>query len=128
MKYLKMFSLCCLIVFTLACSKRKEKKQGEELQKLQAQFSVFEKMANLEVCNDSTLWKITSYGMKACGGAEGYLAYSVQIDTALFFKRIMEYNQDQAAYVEKWGAYSDCYAGIQPKHVRCENGVAYMKY
>lgn len=102
--------------------------QKQEAQKLNQMFSEIESLANSENCDDSAEWAFTSHGSKACGGPVGFIAYSTDIDTALFLEKIEEHKTAQQEYNQKWGIASDCSVPTQPSEVTCENGSPVFKY
>ena len=96
--------------------------QEQEAQQLSKMFVEIEALASSESCVETSEWTFTSYGSKACGGPIGYIAYSQNIDTALFLQKIEEHRMAQQAFNEKWGIISDCSIPQEPQTVVCENG------
>lgn len=89
---------------------------------------IFE-LANSVPCTDSSNWDYTAYGAKACGGPQGYLAYSKQMnDVIAFLKKVDEYSKAEKAFNMKWGVASTCDLILAPSSVECENGVPVFKY
>lgn len=79
-------------------------------------------------CDDANNWAYTAYGAKACGGPQGYIAYSNQIDTDDFLKKVEAYTQAEKAYNIKWKINSTCDLPVQPKGVECQNGFPVLTY
>jgi len=102
--------------------------QDQETLILKAKFSEITEIAESLSCEDSSRWTYTPYGSKACGGPMGYIAYSIDIDTAHFLQLIEEYQQAEAAFNIKWGIISDCSVPQSPRGVDCEDGKAVLVY
>lgn len=90
----------------------------EEILKLSQSYS----------CSNSSDWSFTTYGSKACGGPQGYIAYSNKIDTTVFLQKVQEYTKAEKKYNIKWNVVSTCDLPAQPKSVECQNGVPVLKY
>ena len=78
--------------------------------------------------NDAHKLSFTAFGAKACGGPQGYLPYSNQIDTNAFLKKVEVYSQSEKEYNLKWGVISDCAIVNPPKSIECQNGYPILKY
>jgi len=78
--------------------------------------------AAAESCENAEDWKFTSIGSKACGGPTGYLPYSVNIDTVLFFRLVEAHRLQEQEFNETWGVVSDCALALAPTDVICEDG------
>ena len=79
-------------------------------------------------CTDSSNWNFTAYGAKACGGPQGYIAYSNEIDVTAFLEKIAIYTQAEKEYNFNYGVVSDCSVPIEPKSVTCSNGYPILNY
>ena len=108
--------------------KRELTEQEEDHRKLMALFNEIYEQSNVSCTNNASDWTFTAYGSKACGGPQGYIAYSTQIDTVAFLQKIEEYTNLEKAYNIKWGIVSTCDLPKQPKGVACENGYPILKY
>ncbi|MEB8346527.1 hypothetical protein OO010_10745 [Flavobacteriaceae bacterium KMM 6898] len=51
-------------------------------------------------------WQYASYGSKACGSANGYIAYSITIDNTDLFERLEEHKIAEKVFNKKWGRFS----------------------
>ena len=85
-------------------------------------------IANSIPCNDALNWSFTPYGSKACGGPQGYIEYSNQIDVPAFLTLVETYTQAEHDYNIEWGIISTCDIIPQPTSVSCENGNAVLNY
>ncbi|MGJ5641311.1 hypothetical protein [Formosa sp. S-31] len=123
-----------LAVFMLACisfscnNNDDDTTQEQDAQQLHRMFSDIETLANSLSCTDASNWTFTAFGSKACGGPEGYIAYSTEIDTRLFLEKIKAYNKAREAFNIKWNIFSDCSIPAQPSGVSCVNGEPVLEY
>ncbi|KQM78564.1 hypothetical protein ASE74_13770 [Pedobacter sp. Leaf216] len=116
------------LIMVLACKKHDETLQNATQVGLDNLYNDIQKMANQYSCQNAGEWKFIAIGSKPCGGASGYIAYSVKIDESSFLKKVEQFTQLQAEYNKKNGMYSDCSLVIQPKSVICENGKPKFTY
>lgn len=96
-----------------------------------ALMDLYDKIYNLSIsvpCDDANNWTYAAYGAKACGGPQGYIAYSNQIDTSDFLQKIEVYTDAEKAYNIKWEISSTCDLPAQPRGVECQNGLAVLTY
>lgn len=108
--------------------KRELTSQETDHQHLMKLFEEITTIANSKSCNNSNNWTYTAYGSKACGGPQGFIAYSTEIDVTTFLEKVAQYTKAEAAFNKKWGIASTCDLPAQPKSVVCENNVAVLKY
>ena len=102
--------------------------QEKDYQKLMLLFSEIETLSASVSCIISNNWNFTGYGTKACGGFQGYIAYSNEIDVAGFLQKVAEYTQKEDMYNKKWGIVSDCSIPLKPIEVACVNESPVLKY
>ena len=124
------FALSTIIVFSFAGCEEKDFSSSRESdeQEMSSLRKEIDKMAEQVSCDNSADWKFVAIGSKACGGATGYIAYSVKIDEALFLKKVAMFNQKQKAFNVKWNMMSDCMAPAPPKTIECVNGKPKLVY
>ncbi len=79
-------------------------------------------------CSDANDWRFAGYGAKACGGFQGYIAYPITIDVAVFLQKLEAYTQAEKAYNIKWEIVSDCSIINEPKYIECFNNYPILKY
>ncbi len=108
--------------------KRELTEQQRDHQELMTLFNEFYEMANSKNCNDSNDWSFVAYGAKACGGPQGYIAYSKNIAVSLFLEKVEEYSKLEKKFNEKWGIISTCDILAEPKKVVCKNGYPTLEY
>ncbi|MGB5980554.1 MAG: hypothetical protein WBG46_00285 [Nonlabens sp.] len=128
---MRLFTKLPLIIFILSiasCSSDSESTQQEDREKLNRHMEIIMELSQSMDCMDESNWDFTAIGSKACGGPNGYIAYSTQIDTDDFLNRVERYTRSEADFNEKWGIISDCSLPPVPSGVTCENGVAGLIY
>lgn len=108
--------------------KRELTEQEKEHQVLMNLFYEFQEIAQSIPCSNSNDWNFTAYGSKACGGPQGYIAYSTQINITNFLKKVVDYTNAEDDYNKKWGIGSTCDIPPKPTAVECQNGVPVLKY
>lgn len=108
--------------------KREITEQEKEHRELMILFDEISTLSYSISCTNSNDWSFTSYGAKACGGPQGYIAYSNQIDTAAFLQKTATYTEAEKDYNIKWGIVSDCSVPNEPKSVECKNGIIKFNY
>ncbi|WOD44211.1 hypothetical protein [Hwangdonia lutea] len=108
--------------------KRELTEQEKDHQKLMDLYNEIYILSIGESCTNADNWLFTAYGAKACGGPQGYIAYSNQIDTDAFLQKVEAYNEAENAYNIKWDIVSTCDVPKQPKGVTCQNGVPMLIY
>ncbi|AUP78740.1 hypothetical protein C1H87_08525 [Flavivirga eckloniae] len=107
--------------------KRALTEQEEDHRELMDLFDEIYKLSISVSCTDASDWAFTAYGAKACGGPQGYIAYSKQIDTAAFLQKVEKYTNLEDAFNTKWSIVSTCDLPVPPKEVVCENGFPALK-
>ncbi|MDQ0640472.1 hypothetical protein QF042_004037 [Pedobacter sp. W3I1] len=121
-------SIVLIMSLMWACTDRDEPMRNADQSELEKLYKDIEKAAQQFTCENAGEWKFTAIGSKACGGASGYIAYSIKIDESTFLKKVEQFTKLQADYNKKWGVYSDCALVIQPKGVTCDNGKPKFTY
>jgi hypothetical protein len=91
-------------------------------------FDEIEALTYTNSCVDAINWTFTAYGSKACGGFQGYIPYSINIDTDAFLNKVEFYTKAEKEFNIKWGIISDCFAVIKPEGVECINGYPSLNY
>lgn len=100
----------------------------QDFMELNATFESIQALANSVPCTDATLWSFTAYGDKACGGPQGFIAYPLTIDVAVFLNRIEGHRLRENFLNQKWGITSTCDIPAPPQTIACENGIAVLVY
>jgi len=72
-------------------------------------------------CNNVVDCRYIAFGAKPCGGAWGYLIYSITtVDSLNLARRVAEYNRFNALLNERYGLSSDCSVPISTVTLRSE--------
>ncbi len=108
--------------------KRELTEQEKDHQELMDLYNDFYEMAKNNDCNDDANWSFVGYGSKACGGFQGYIAYSTLINVTTFLQKVEKYTQLEDEYNRKWGIYSTCDLIAKPQKVICLNGQPTLQY
>lgn len=117
-----------LLVFNSCETSDKLTSQEKDLSNLVGLFTEIEELALSVSCLDANSWNFTAYGAKACGGPQGYIAYSSEINTSLFLQKIEEYTLAEKAYNLKWGIISTCDIQNAPSSIECNNNLPVLRY
>ena len=125
---MRRFSFLFIAVFFLSCQGNDGLTLQQDRAALLVLFDEIETISNSISCDDDSDWSFVAYGHKACGGPQGYIAYSNQIDVPEFLVLIENYTQAERNYNIKWGIISTCDLPAVPTGVRCENGDAVLNY
>ena len=108
--------------------KRELSQQETEHRALMSLFNEFYELAYSASCVDAANWDYVGYGSKACGGFQGYIAYSKNIDVALFLEKVKAYSEEENEFNIKWGVTSTCDVIPEPKSIECKNGFPVLIY
>lgn len=90
---------------------------GKEIQALSESVS----------CTNSSEWRFTPMGSKACGGPIKYIAYHQSIEEK-FLDLVTQYTKLQAEYNQKNNVISDCMLVAPPRSVTCEGNKPIFSY
>ncbi len=78
-------------------------------------------------CTNSSEWRFTPMGSKACGGPIKYIAYHQSIEKK-FLDLVTQYTKLQAEYNQKNNVISDCMLVAPPRSVTCEGNKPILSY
>ncbi len=108
--------------------KRELSDQEKDHRALMDLFNVIQNLSYSVTCSDSSNWTFTAYGSKACGGPQGFIPYSKDINVLEFLKKVEEYTKNEKEFNIKWSIISTCDVPSQPKSVNCVNGIPSLVY
>lgn len=115
-----------LLLLSIACKRGDSVEVIEESEplcyELNLRFEEINSLSNSKTCTDSSIWEYTAYGSKACGGPQGYIAYSTELDVADFLQKVKEYTELEEEYNRKTGIVSTCILPAEPSDVACKSG------
>lgn len=122
-KLVKISLIFSLFLLLIGCEEKDfQNTRFDDEQEMSILKNEIDKLSTQLSCDQAVDWKIAAIGSKACGGASGYIAYSVKVDEKLFLEKVTLYTQKQKAFNVKWGIVSDCSLIMPPKAVECVNG------
>lgn len=102
--------------------------QEKEHQELMNVFTEIKNLSESVSCSDKSDWSFTAYGSKACGGPQGYIPYSNQIDVNTFLTKVQLYTALEDAFNQKWQVISTCDVESPPVDVACDAGKPILVY
>ena len=108
--------------------KRELTEQEGEHKYLMDLFDEIEALTYTNSCVESINWTFTAYGSNSCGGFQGYIPYSINIDTDAFLNKVEVYTIAEKEFNIKWGIVSRCLVVIEPEGVECINGYPSLTY
>lgn len=91
-------------------------------------FYEIENLSSSVSCTNAGNWSFTAYGSRACGGPQGYIPYSNQINTVDFLQKVEDYTEAERLYNIKWNIVSTCDVPNTPISIECQNGYPFLKY
>jgi len=128
MKTLITVLLGCLLLFScsddspeVSCEILGESQEADA-ETLRVLFEEITEISESQTCSDASNWTFAAYGSKACGGPQGYIAYSLDIDVDSFLSKIRKYTEAEALFNTTWSAISDCALANPPAEVICVDG------
>ena len=125
------FRLLLLLVplFFISCTADENSKE-EDAAALTDSYNeiVVLSQVNSTACTNAQEWDFTAIGSKACGGAAGFIAYSLKINVPEFLTKVDNYTKAQKAYNEKWNIISTCEVMMPPSRVDCVEGKTQLIY
>ncbi len=96
-----------------------------------ALMNLYQEIYNLSksvACKDANDWSFTAYGSKACGGPQGYIPFSKQIDTIGFKQKVKHYSNEEHKFNIKWNIVSTCDIAPRPKGISCIDSIPNLNY
>lgn len=118
---MKFFVIVLFIGCALSCKSTSET-QNVSLTDLQTQFEAIQEFVNQGTCNPSNKCSYIAYGTKACGGPQGYLAFSPNVNIDKLKNLVATYSKAEDMYNQQNGIMSDCISLTPPQNLGCSNG------
>ena len=115
------FLLITLLIGFTSCEKNTDDDRAQDELELRNMFDEITDLANSVPCTDSNDWELIPYGSKACGGPQGYIAYSKSIDVDKFKDMVEDYSQAEEEFNIKYKIVSDCSVVQAPNGVICKD-------
>ena len=117
--FLILFAFISLFASCEQLASTQEQVTREELEK---QRQLIDELVAAAGCNEAAQCRFIGIGSKACGGPQGYLIYSSNVDEEKLKKMVERYNATEAAYNEQNGIMSDCSIPAEPQQLDCAEG------
>jgi hypothetical protein len=96
--------------------------QNITLQDLELQFKTIQEFVDKNNCSENSQCNYIAYGSKACGGPQGYLVYSSEINLDKLKALVTKYSKDEDSYNKQNGIVSDCSTPSPPEQFSCIDG------
>ncbi len=119
---MKLFLAIFLFIGSVSGCEKAEDDHEITAENLDKQLSEIHSVINATSCSETGECKFLAYGSKACGGPQGYLLFSDQVDVEALTELVDNYTKAEAAYNRKFGVISDCMVVAPPTQLACENG------
>ena len=119
---MKLFLLLLLFIGSVSSCDQVVDDQEISAKNLEKQLSEIHVIINAENCSGTNQCKFLAYGKKACGGPQGHLLFSNQVNVEALTQMVEEYNNAEDSYNKKFGIISDCMYATPPAKLECVNG------
>jgi hypothetical protein len=119
---MKFLILLLLLIGTAGSCQNSEEIQEVTARDLDLQFEEITNLAASKNCTESSQCSYIAYGSKACGGPQGHLVFSSEIDTEKLKDLVNKYTIAEAAYNKQNGIVSDCSVVTPPQTIDCVDG------
>ncbi len=119
---MKLILALFLFIGSVSGCEQAEADQEITAKNLEKQLAEIHSVINADSCSETGECGFLAYGSKACGGPQGYLLFSNQVDVEALTKMVEEYNKAEDAYNKKFGIISDCMYATPPEKLECLNG------
>jgi len=119
---MKLLLLLFLFIGSVLGCEQAENAQEISAKHLEKQLAEIRSIINADTCSESGECRILAYGSKACGGPQGYLLFSSNLDVEALTRMVEDYNKAEDDYNKKYNVISDCMLALPPNKLACENG------
>ena len=119
---MKLILLLFLFIGSVSGCEQQENEQEITAKNLEKQLAGIHAVIDAGSCSETGECRFLAYGSKACGGPQGYLLFSNQVDVEALTKMVEDYNKAEDDYNRKFGVSSDCFFVTPPPQIECANG------
>lgn len=119
MKYI--FSIYLIMSFFASCE-QVSNEQEITLAHLEQEMKKIHILIAAGSCETASNCHYMPYGSKACGGPQGYLIYSSNVDEEELEALVKSYTKKEDLYNRLHGIMSDCSIPIPPEKLDCQEG------
>ncbi len=114
-----------LLMVSFSCEETSDKTYTlDQLEELGKEIQAY---SDAIPCTNSSEWRFTPMGSKACGGPIKYIAYHQSIEEK-FLDLVTQYTKLQSEYNQKNNVISDCMMVASPRSVTCEGNKPIFSY
>ena len=119
---MKLFLALFLFIGSVSGCEKAEDDQEITAKNLEKQLAEIHSVINADSCSETGECRFLAYGSKACGGPQGYLFFSNQVNVEALTTMVENYTKAEDAYNRKFDVSSDCMFAMPPTQLACENG------
>lgn len=119
---MKILILLLLLIGTTGSCQNSEEIQEVSTQDLDLQFKEITNLIASKNCTENSQCSYLAYGSKACGGPQGYLVFSSEVDLGKLKELVENYTTAEATYNKQNGIMSDCGIVSPPQTIGCVDG------
>ena len=119
---MKAFILLLLFISAAGSCQHSDPFQNITANELELQLTQIKDLVAETGCTENSQCSYMAYGSKACGGPQGYLVFSSEVDTVKLKNLVANYTAAEAAYNEQNGIVSDCSVVTPPQTIGCVDG------
>jgi len=119
---MKLFLALFLFIGSVSGCEQAEDDQEITAKNLEKQLAEIHSVISADSCSESNQCSFLAYGSKACGGPQGYILFSNQVDVEALTAMVDNYTKAEDAYNRKFGIISNCMHVAPPTQLACENG------
>jgi len=119
---MKVLIILLLFIGTAGSCQDSEDIQEISRRDLDLQFEEITNLIALKNCTENSQCSYLAYGSKACGGPQGYLVFSSEVDLENLKELVENYTAAEATYNKQNGIMSDCSIVSPPQTIGCVDG------
>lgn len=119
---MKIFIMISMFVGIFASCEQLSAEQEITREQLDRQLAEIQSFIEEGNCSSDSQCKFIPYGSKACGGPQGYLIFSSNVDEEKLKSMVEKYSQAEASFNKANNIMSDCSIPPEPQELVCEDG------
>ncbi len=119
---MKLLILLLLFVSTAGSCQHSEEIPQISASDLERQLEQIKDLVASKNCTENSQCSYMAYGSKACGGPQGYLVFSSEVDLVKVQELVKNYTTAEAAYNKQNEIMSDCSLVNPPQSIGCIDG------
>ncbi len=119
---MKALLLFLVVVITAGSCENSDEIQEITSKDLQLQLEEINNLIGNQDCTETSQCNYLAYGSKACGGPQGYLIFSSEVDMDKLKELVDTYTAAEALYNKQNQIISDCSLVSPPQNMNCLDG------